>query len=269
MVELYNRGDALLITKKAQVKWNGANKKRYIELGYEFTKHGEFFYVDVAHLSKGSHSLIEIECDYCGKIIERQYKNYVGRSKTSIIKKDCCGDCQSIKSRESIFEKYGCEPGHLLTSQSSKDKARRAFVEKYGVENPSQVPEFLEKMLKTREERYGKEYFSELMSGSNNPMWKGGVKDENELARNNYKYKEWRKNVFEKYDYTCHCCDVRGGYLEAHHIRGFAEFPELRYENDNGVPLCLECHKKFHNLYGNFQFNQDDLNEFINDHEKV
>ena len=262
-------GDVLLITKVAKVNWNGANKKRYVELGYEFTCNGDTFSVDVAHLSKGSHSLVEIECDYCGKVIERKYKDYIGRSKTNVIKKDCCGDCQTIKSREGVIKKYGHKPEDFLTSKSSREKSKATLLERYGVENPSQVPEFLEKMLKTREERYGKEYFSELMSGSNNPNWKGGVKEENELARTSYKYKEWREGVFKSHDYTCYCCDVRGGYIEAHHIKGFAEFPDLRYKEDNGVPLCLECHKKFHNLYGNFQFNQDDLNEFINDHEKV
>lgn len=54
--------------------------------------------------------------------------------------------------------------------------------------------------------------------------------------------RNWRTEVFERDDYTCQRCGVRGGYLEAHHIEPWAERPELRFEPANGMTVCRECH---------------------------
>lgn len=54
----------------------------------------------------------------------------------------------------------------------------------------------------------------------------------------------WRIAVFAKDDYTCQNCGKRGDYIQAHHIKPFAYFPELRFEISNGQTLCRECHNK-------------------------
>lgn len=63
-----------------------------------------------------------------------------------------------------------------------------------------------------------------------------------------YKYKEWRSAVFQRDNWTCQTCGVRSSegnqvYLEPHHIKGWAKYEDLRYEVDNGITLCKECHK--------------------------
>ena len=55
---------------------------------------------------------------------------------------------------------------------------------------------------------------------------------------------EWRNAVFERDNYTCQKCKVRGCRLQAHHIKPYKEFPDLRYVLNNGETLCLECHKQ-------------------------
>lgn len=66
----------------------------------------------------------------------------------------------------------------------------------------------------------------------------------NRLARQSPESIAWRKAVFARDDYTCQHCGLRGGTLEADHIKPFAYFPELRYELANGRTLCRKCHDK-------------------------
>lgn len=83
--------------------------------------------------------------------------------------------------------------------------------------------------------------------GSNSPQWKGGITPENHIMRNNSDYHQWRTKIFKKDQYTCqHCGDNKGGNLEAHHIREWYKYKELRYDVSNGITVCRNCHAKIH-----------------------
>lgn len=77
-----------------------------------------------------------------------------------------------------------------------------------------------------------------------NHFWKGGVTPMNIRLRASGRYKLWRTRVFERDDYTCQMCSVRGGKLEADHIKQFAFYPDVRFDVDNGRTLCHDCHIK-------------------------
>ena len=64
------------------------------------------------------------------------------------------------------------------------------------------------------------------------------------LFRKSAAYKQWRTTVFKRDAYTCQKCNTTGGYLEAHHLDGFVNFPLLRIEVSNGLTLCRACHKR-------------------------
>ena len=89
-----------------------------------------------------------------------------------------------------------------------------------------------------------------LIFGANNPNWKGGITQRDKTERMSSKSKAWRQSIFERDNYTCQECGDEGVYLEAHHIKSWSEYPELRYDNDNGITLCLNCHSKTDNYKG-------------------
>ncbi len=87
----------------------------------------------------------------------------------------------------------------------------------------------------------------ERMKGKKNINWKGGKKQKRDL--DSFRYRAWRRIVFGRDNFTCQICTKRGGYLEAHHINKFNEFPEERYESNNGITVCRgECHRSLDRL---------------------
>lgn len=77
--------------------------------------------------------------------------------------------------------------------------------------------------------------------------WRGGLSTVNHIERGRSEVKEWRLAVFARDNWTCQRCGKRGGgELHAHHIKPFAQFPALRRSMDNGLTLCLPCHRAIH-----------------------
>ena len=64
-------------------------------------------------------------------------------------------------------------------------------------------------------------------------------------------YDSWRKQVKENANYTCDCCGKRGGNLHSHHLYSYSKYKHLRTDINNGVCLCEQCHRQFHNEFGN------------------
>jgi len=84
--------------------------------------------------------------------------------------------------------------------------------------------------------------------GENHPKY---IKDRSKVkGRPRYEMSDWRKKVFERDDYTCKECGVKGGKLQADHILPYSLFEEYRWDLDNGRTLCVDCHKKT-DTYGN------------------
>lgn len=78
--------------------------------------------------------------------------------------------------------------------------------------------------------------------GSKSHLWQGGKTAKSLKRRNCLPYKNWRKSVFVRDDYTCKMCNQKGGKLAAHHIKTVKDYPELIYEKTNGITLCWSCH---------------------------
>lgn len=86
--------------------------------------------------------------------------------------------------------------------------------------------------------------------GDKNAHWKGGITKEQQKFRNSIEFALWREAVFARDSWICQGCGKRGGRLNAHHIKAAKQSPELRLAIDNGLTLCLECHRLTDNYAG-------------------
>lgn len=82
--------------------------------------------------------------------------------------------------------------------------------------------------------------------GEGHPRW---IKDRTKLAkrqeRNDMAYIEWRKQVWlrDNFKYKIANPDCNGR-IEAHHILSWSQYPQLRYEVNNGITLCHFHHPR-------------------------
>lgn len=90
------------------------------------------------------------------------------------------------------------------------------------------------------------EYFKRSHKEEYHWNWQGGITKENHLIRNSTLYKDWRKRVFERDNFTCQRCLKRGGKLNAHHIEKFSKNIKKRFDVNNGITLCTKCHREVH-----------------------
>jgi hypothetical protein len=80
--------------------------------------------------------------------------------------------------------------------------------------------------------------------------WKGGITLINQVIRNSEKHKEWANKVYRRDNWQCQLCGIKcqKNNIAAHHLKEFSQYPELRFDVDNGITLCKRCHAKIHKL---------------------
>jgi 5-methylcytosine-specific restriction endonuclease McrA len=95
-------------------------------------------------------------------------------------------------------------------------------------------------------------------TGPSNPNWRGGHTPERQLF---YESQEWKNvsRLLRKRDkHVCRRCGRQKTgrkSLHIHHIRSWAEYPDLRTTLSNLVLLCKECHNWVHsNLNTNMEW---------------
>ena len=93
---------------------------------------------------------------------------------------------------------------------------------------------------------------------------------EKNKRRDTSEYKNWRVEVLKRDKYTCKCCGKKSDKtLVVHHIDGYDWCIERRYDVDNGITLCEECHKLFHHFYGYGLNTKSEFDMFMSVYSKI
>lgn len=146
-----------------------------------------------------------------------------------------------------------------IMKQQYNDGVRKNFTNKGNIhsdETRKKISEGVRKAYKSGKLKSPK--YWEGKFGKDHARYKGNTKL-NVAIRNMPEYKKWREAVFSRDDYICQKCSIRGGNLEAHHKEKFYKLlkdeninntkdavnNKILWDIDNGVTLCIECHRKF------------------------
>jgi len=174
--------------------------------------------------SRGSGS-VDVLCAYCGKKLKRT-KKYLEKYPASY----CSFQCKGLHQIKHITKQCPICGKQFEVHPSDEKKSANGGI--YCSQKCAKIAQ------------------SVRQCGENNPCWKGGITTEYTLIRTSPEARKWRKAVFKRDNWACQACGKIGGKLNAHHIKSFAEHPDLRFEEDNGITLCVKCHGKFHRENG-------------------
>lgn len=138
----------------SEVKANPSNLK--VLRGFEpDVKSGDIVKIPTTYLSSGSHTKVDVICDVCGIEKNIEYRLYY-KSISNGGYYACSQKCSKNKAIESNMIRYGVD--NPAKSDEIKSKIKNTFLEKYGVENISFLPEIVDRIIESNKKTYAENY---------------------------------------------------------------------------------------------------------------
>lgn len=203
--------------------------------------------------------LVDHQCPKCEKKEQLKYPTFWYRTRRGT---GFCNSCSRAGGNKTSFKK-GLVPwntGLNISGMSGKkqsekqkqamrirnanyvftddvrDKMRKAKLGKTGGTLGMTWKQDPEKVAKIKRRR-GQEHYNWTADRS--------LLKQDEKKHLDSRYREWMKGVKNRDGWTCRIADVKcNGRLEAHHILRWIDFPELRYDINNGITLCHAHHPR-------------------------
>uniref|UniRef100_A0A6M3Y4D5 Putative homing endonuclease n=1 Tax=viral metagenome TaxID=1070528 RepID=A0A6M3Y4D5_9ZZZZ len=158
---------------------------------------------------------------------------------------------KNCKACDKEFAKYPSDSKKywaikMFCSKKCANNTNKNYKKLVGIKRPASVVEKMRKtMFRKGQAPWNKGIPYLAIRGEKHHNWKGGISSNGSrrFIMTTLEYKNWRRAIFERDDYTCQFCGARGVTLNADHIKPWSLYPELRYTIDNGRTLCPPCHK--------------------------
>lgn len=218
--------------------------------------------------------LLNLVCNQCGSIFQRRHSNV---KKTGTF---CSKSCwYTWKKEHPVGENHhfyrngllqktcvACATEYTTHSKRQKYCSRECYLKVHTANTQTYECEYCGATFSRRigqvhnhtfcsKECYNKGYF-----GDKHWRW---ITDRTQLRkttrdiRKSTEMKTWRLQVFERDNYTCQLCGVRGGNLHPHHIIKLSKCSDddsLIFDINNGITLCENCHQRTYNREEHYEY---------------
>lgn len=249
----------MLLTKEVEITLGSHNIKMYEDLGYNIpkvlygkklsVKRGTKIKIKVEHIKPTSRVNVEVRCDYCGYIFDKEYYLFVLQRKT--IQKDCCNDveCMKKKRNESNLLTYGYE--NQFARPEIKEKIIQYYLDNFGVKYNTLTENFVEKTQASYKERLG------VINNSQTTEWLEKVK-QTSIKNWGVEFPFQSEEIKEK---------IKCSLLLKYGVENALKNPYIKqkmmnsmYKNGSGI--CSEQQKYLHNILKG-ELNYPEGNVFI------
>jgi len=231
--------------------------KTKLDFNYVYNYYKEYQCELLESQYKNSATPMKFKC-HCGKITSKKFNAFKQSPRC-----DECGQKISVEKRfmtideiRKILLDNGIE---LLTTEYLGNKQKLEFKCYCGKIDKRNWNNLLYKGMCCK-------YCGRLKrSGENHYNYRSDLTDKDRAARKRTEIENlhWRYAIYRRDKSHCRICDTYKK-IEAHHLYGYADYPELRYDIDNGICLCKTHHDEFHNLYGRGKNTKEQFIEFCN-----
>ncbi len=194
------------------------------------------------------------------------------RSTTSIREELGIGTHQILRYLKMFNIKIRSKSDSVKISWKNSDESRHKIASENAIKNLKdrtklkQIMQTEEYKEKQRISKTGSKNGMYGVRGKDNPLYNESIPIEERINRRILpEYRIWRESVYNRDKYICQCCGYnKGKILVAHHLNSYMKYKEDRFDVNNGITLCEECHKKFHSMYGYGNNTREQFNDFIN-----
>lgn len=152
-----------------------------------------------------------------------------------------CGNCFNVvpaRLKTAKFCSYKCAGEWRKTAylgRKSGDMGKCGYCGKEYYRQPSHATKKF--CCKACADKGGFRYF-----GKDHPNYREDARRKNRGGSHH----KWVNAVLSRDKATCTQCGATNIELHAHHIKSYKDFPELRFDIDNGITLCHKCHWSLH-----------------------
>jgi hypothetical protein len=183
----------MILTKTVIIRPNSKTLKYYKNLGYDCVIHSKIE-IPVEHLTKGSHQILNVKCDFCGKEKKLDYNSYWRNTDHLTIPYACCEKCGMKKRDTTNLKIYGTK--NVFENEKIKEKIKKTYKRNLGVDHPSKSKEIQDKTKSKIIEKFGKSNYNNKAKREETNLEKYGVKNsfQNKKSYDTKKYK-----IIERY----------------------------------------------------------------------